>query len=235
MIQVLQINHSMLNPGDGWCLQIRFAFTCWYFHQKSAFMRSKIRLQLDEGYTPNSFIWTFTCPRPSPVSTTFKCIIKSLLIHILALLYTCEISPKYRCTYKATNSQAALTHFLGCTLDKGMPQCIRHWSVTAAAVSEGWPFKARSSRCVCAMAIGSCFQGLGSLSRAPLFATRTWAETFQTKAPVRKTSAFPPPFGMWLDHHRRAKTRWKWLPRYLQHQPPTFPERTILASQSCQN
>lgn len=126
-------------------------------------------------------------PQPSPVSTMPKCIIKSLLIHILVLLYTCEISPKYRCTYKYRNSPAALTHFLGCTVDKGTPQCIPLWSVTAAAMSEGSSFKAQSSRYMCAMAIGSCLQGLGSFSRAPLSATRTWIRNLPDWAAATRT------------------------------------------------
>lgn len=72
-------------------------------------MCTKIQLLMNEGYTPNSYIWTFKCPWPSPVSTMLKCITKSLLIHILVLLYTCEISSKYRCTYKYTNFQARIT------------------------------------------------------------------------------------------------------------------------------
>lgn len=116
-----------------------------------------------------------------------KCIIKSLLIHILVLLYTCEISPKYRCTYKYRNSQAALTHFLGCTVDKGTPQCIPLWSVTATAMSEGSSFKSQSSRYMCAMAIGSCLQGLGSFSRAPLSATRTWIRNLPDWAAATRT------------------------------------------------
>lgn len=113
--------------------------------------------------------------------------------HTCDFLYLGEISPKYHCTSKYTNSLAALTHFLGSTLDKGMPQCVRLWSVTAAAMSKGSSFKAQSSRFMCAMAIGSCLQGLGSFSRAPLSATRTWirnlpdwAAATRTKAPVRK-------------------------------------------------
>lgn len=131
---------------------------------------------------PNSSIWAFKRPRPSPVSA-ISTITESRQKHTLVLLCTCEISPKYRCTEKSTNSQAALAHFLGGPLDQGVPL----WSVTAAGAAEGRSFKARRSRHVC--------DGHRQLPTG--FGIFLWSTSVCNQDP----------FGMGLDHHRRAKTR----------------------------
>lgn len=141
--------------------------------------------------------------------------------HTCAFVYLIRalISPKHRYTYTYTNSQARTT--FPCVYS-GQGCATMHSTLVSDSSSKVRRFVLQSREQQIHVCYGhwQLLTGFGTFLKSTSVCNQDLNQQpsrlsccHQNQGPSEENISTPPPFGMWLDQHRRAKTRWKWLLR----------------------